>query len=130
MTPEQAATLRHFKWSEFHHPELMDYAFCTFVDDVRHEFGFPVVLTSDARTANENAAASGSRPTSRHLAGQAVDFKFPPTANHLWLLVAAVMRCMRAPPVELELVNSAQDQHVHLAWLEPGRASKLLVKAD
>jgi hypothetical protein len=68
--------------------------------------------------------------TSRHLVGQAVDMEFPPSSNHLWRLVEAVIKVAGERPIELELVNSAVDHHVHIAFLEPGRASKLLVKAD
>ena len=130
MTPEQGSTLRFFKWGEFHHPELMDYAFCVFLDHVRYEYGFPLVLTSDARTSAENAAASGHAANSRHLVGQAVDMVFPPTAQHLWQLVAAVFSVAGDRPVELELVHSAQDRHVHVAFLEAGKASTLIVAAD
>jgi len=125
MTPEQAQTLRWFKWEEFHHPELMDYAFTMFIDDVRTEYGFPLIATSDARLPEENCAATGSSSTSRHLVGQAMDFKFPPTKNHLWQLVAAVMKCQRSAPIELELVHGPTDSHIHIAWLQPGRASSL-----
>jgi peptidase M15-like protein len=130
MTPEQAKTLKFFKWSEFKHPELFDYAFAVFIDQVRYEYGWPIVLTSDARTLAENNAASGHSVTSRHLVGQAVDMEFPPSSNHLWRLVEAVIKVAGERPIELELVNSAVDHHVHIAFLEPGRASKLLVKAD
>jgi len=125
MTPEQGVTLKHFKWREWKHPELMDFAFTQFLDAVRTEYGFPIVLTSDARTPAENAAASGSSPSSRHLVGQAVDIRFPPTANHLWLLVHAVYSCQRASPIELELVHGPADSHVHIAWEVLGRASSL-----
>jgi len=130
MTPEQAKTLNFFQWSEFRHPDLVDYRFAMFVDDVRREYGFPIVLTSDARTPAENEAASGHAVNSRHLVGQAVDMRFPPTAYHVWRLVEAVMKVTGDRSIELELVHSAVDQHVHLAFLEPGRASKLVVAAD
>jgi peptidase M15-like protein len=132
MTPEQAKTLRFFKWSEFRHPELFDYSFAVFIDQVRYEYGWPIVLTNDARTPAENEAlrSQGSAPNSRHLAGQAIDMEFPPSSNHLWRLVEAVMKVAGERPIELELVNSSVDTHVHIAFLEPGRASKLLVKAD
>ena len=131
MTPEQAETLLHFKWSEFKHADLMDFAFCTFLDEVRDAYGFPIVLTNDGRTPAENDAlrAQGSAPNSRHLAGQAVDMRLPPTSNHLWRLVEAIVeashKCSERA-IELELAQ----QHLHLAWLEPGRASKLFVSAD
>lgn len=121
---------KYFKLAEFRHPELMSEEFVTWLNKVRAEYGFPLHLTSDARTPEENLRTSGSSPTSRHLVGQAIDVEFPPTANHVWLLVQAVMRVADAHPIELELVHGATDAHVHLAWLPPGRASALIVAAD
>lgn len=129
-TLEQVKTLKWFKWAEFRHPELCDFQFLYFLDQVREEYGWPIRLTSDARTPEENVAASGHSETSRHLVGQAVDMEFPPTSNHLWRLAEAVFKVAGERVIELELVNSAVDQHVHIAFLQPGRASKLLVKAD
>src|SRR5437764_11274818 len=123
------ADSRYFALAEFRHPELMSEEFVAWLDRVRAEYGFPLTLTSDGRTAAENAVASGSSPSSRHLCGEAVDAAFPPTANHLWLFVQAVMRCAAARPIELELVHSHRDSHVHVAWLQPGRASSLIVAA-
>src|SRR5438132_11143353 len=108
------ADTRYFKLSEFRHPELMDLDFVAWLNKVRAEYGFPLTLTSDARTPEENAAASGSSPTSRHLVGQAIDAEFPPTANHVWHLVQAVMTVADAHPIELELVNGPSDRHIHL----------------
>lgn len=132
MTPAQQATLKWFKADKLRHPELCDYPFFVFLDSVREEYGFPLVLTNDARTPVENAAleARGAAPNSRHLAGQAVDIAFPATANHLWQLVAAIVKCQRAIPVELEIVHGPTDRHVHLAWLPQGRASSLEVALD
>ena len=48
---------RFFKLSEFRHPELMDADFVDFLDHVRFEYGNPIILTSDARTPEENRAA-------------------------------------------------------------------------
>ena len=121
---------RFFALKEFSHPELMDADFVDFLNAVRFEYGNPIKLTSDARTPAENAAASGSSPKSRHLVGQAVDMQFPPTANHLWRLVEAVVHCQRTQPIELEIVHGPADAHIHLAWLAPGRASSLIVALD
>lgn len=129
-TKEQVALLKFFRWEEFKHPELMDARFLVFLDDVRQEYGGKIILTSDARTPAENAAASGSSPKSRHLVGQAVDMKFPPTAHHLWALVAAIFKCQRALPIELEIVHGPADAHIHLAWLPAGQASKIEVALD
>ena len=161
MTPEQALTLRQpYRWADLRHPDGMSYSFMQFLDDVRAEYGWPLNVTSDFRTPEENTAAGGVAD-SRHLVGQAVDVAFPPTANHLWLLVEAIFKYRRAAPIELELVDglsakalaqntlsrlrhelkrepTAQeladgihvDQHVHVAWKRPGQASALIVAAE
>lgn len=126
------SSLRWFHEREFKHFDLMDPTFLSFLDDVRDAYGWPITLTSDARTLAENDAASGSSPTSRHLVGEAVDMKYPPTAEHTWKLVAAVLDVARHynRAIELELVHSARDQHVHLAFRPLGTTSKIIVAGD
>lgn len=121
---------RFFKLREFKHPELMSADFVAWLNKVREEYGFPMVLTSDGRTPAENAALldKGASPSSRHLVGEAVDIAYPPTANHAWLLVQAVMSAPTTRSVELELVPA--DGHVHIAWLQLGRAPALIVATD
>jgi hypothetical protein len=122
--------LRWFAPSEFRHPELVQDVAAVWLDDIREYADFPLVLTSDARTAEENAAASGSSPTSLHLLGRAFDLQYPATAEHVWRLVEAVFVISGSRPVELELVHSATDQHVHLGLLVEERESRLIVRAD
>lgn len=119
--------LRYFALSELKHPELDSPDFWAWLDRVRELYGFPLVVTSDGRTAAENAAAPNSSPTSRHLFGEAADFEFPPSMNHLFLLVDAVMHAETDRPIELEIVHD-QNAHVHVAWLPMGRASSLIVR--
>jgi uncharacterized protein YcbK (DUF882 family) len=131
-TNEELESLRHFAPAEFHHGELMSIAYLRWLDEVRDRYAFPIQLTNDGRTQEENNALlrKGASPNSRHLVGEAVDITFPPTAYHLWRLVEAVFQVPAPRPIELELVNSSIDQHVHVAWMGPGRSNKLLVKAD
>lgn len=124
------STLRHFALTEFAHHELVDNAAATWLDDIRELCGFPLIITSDARTQAENDAASGSSPTSLHLTGRAFDLRYPKSAEDVWKLVDAVYLASGERPVELELVHSAQDQHVHIALLPAGKASRLIVRAD
>lgn len=124
------STLKWFQASEFRHPELVDNAAAVWLDDIRESCGFPLILTSDARTPEENAAASGSSPTSLHLTGRAFDLRYPKSAEDVWRFVDAVYLCSGERPVELELVKSARDQHLHIALLPAGKVSRLLVKAD
>src|SRR5437879_247915 len=108
------STLRHFQPSEFRHPELVQDAAAVWLDDIREYADFPLVLTSDARTPEENAAASGSSPTSLHLLGRAFDLKYPDSPEQVWLFVEAVFIVSGSRPVELELVHSAVDSHLHI----------------
>ncbi len=125
------SVLAHFALSEFRHPELVDDAAAVWLDGIRTHCGFPLVLTSDARTEEENAAASGSSPTSLHLLGRAFDLQWPDDPNQLWRLVDAIYLVSGERSVELELVNSARDQHVHLGlYPDNGHHSRLLVRAD
>ena len=123
--------LRWFQESEFKHPELMDSQFLVFLDDVRQAYGYPLTVTSDGRTPEENAAAPNSSPTSLHLIGRAVDVRFPPTAQHLWDLVRAVQVVAGERATELELVSPA-DSHVHIGvWPDgSGRSSVLILQQD
>jgi hypothetical protein len=122
--------LRHFALSEFRHPELVTNESAVWLDDIRESYGFPLVITSDARTVAENAAASGSSPTSLHLQGRAFDLRYPASAELVWRFVDAVFLASGLRPVELELVNSAQDTHIHIALLPDGTPSRLIVRAD
>lgn len=122
--------LRHFGLTEFRHPELVLDQAAVFLDDIRDSAGFPLVITSDARTPAENAVASGSSPTSWHLRGRAFDLRYPSTPERVWVFVNAVLLVAGERPVELELVNSAQDKHLHIALLPTGHQSRIIVRAD
>lgn len=122
--------LRHFQVSEFRHPELVQNEAAVWLDDIREYADFPLILTSDARTAEENAAASGSSPTSLHLQGRAFDLRYPGSPELVWRFVEAVFIVSGSRPVELELVRSAKDQHLHIALLPNDRDSRVLVRAD
>jgi len=124
------STLRHFALTEFRHPELVQNDAAVWLDDIRDYCGFPLTLTSDARTPAENAAASGSSPTSLHLQGRAFDLRYPQTEEQVWRFVDAVFLASGERPVELELVNSAQDKHLHIGLLPTGKASRIIVRAD
>jgi len=124
------SALRHFQSSEFKHPELVANEAAVWLDDIREYADFALVLTSDARTPEENAAASGSSPTSLHLLGRAFDLKYPSTPEQVWQFVGAVFIVSGSRAVELELVHSAQDQHIHIGLYPDTRSSRLLVRAD
>jgi uncharacterized protein YcbK (DUF882 family) len=131
--------LRHFVPSEFDHPERMEPELLRWLDDVRERAGIPFFLTDDYRTVEENQKLldRGASPNSLHLRGRAVDFIVKPFNEYsLFLVAQAVMQLLDGIPagvaVELELVYSKRDKHIHIAWTEPGalRAHRLLVRAD
>lgn len=66
MTPEEWATVRHFKPSEFVAPDLMDAEFVRFLDRVRERAGVPIRVVSTVRTVAHNAEVGGA-PRSAHL---------------------------------------------------------------
>lgn len=117
--------LRYFTSAEFKHPELVNAQCARWLDAIRGLSGIPLVITSDARTSAENAAASGSSPTSWHLKGRAFDLRMPVTNQALFRLVRAVVVVMGTEPVELELVHGPTDQHVHLGFPDDMRLSTL-----
>lgn len=113
MTPEQAATLLYFKPSEWKHPELVDFDFAKWLDVVRLYCRVPLTLTSDGRTAAENAAAGGS-PTSLHLLGRAVDIRWDFSNEQLFKILDAVCDAGQGRGVELEVVPAGAQRHVHV----------------
>jgi hypothetical protein len=119
--------LRFFTPAEFKHPELVDEHAARLLDAIRGLAGVSLIVTSDARTAEENATAAGSSPTSWHLKGRAFDLRMPESPQAVYRLVRAVVMVMANTPVELELVRGPDDRHVHLAFPNDGRPSTLEV---
>ena len=129
VTPEQAATLKHFAPSEFRHLDLCNYEFWVFMDGVRELFGKPLTITDDARTPDEKP--SGYSPTSLHYKGRAADLRYPANAADVYLLVNAAIRVANGRPLEIELVHGSGDRHVHLGLFDdPTHPSTIVVAAD
>lgn len=66
MTPADWAQCPHFPVTEFRYPNRMGYEFMLWLERVRERAGVPMVITSSARTPEENAAAGGA-PDSAHV---------------------------------------------------------------
>ena len=132
-TQEQLTGLRHFAYSEWKHPELLDYTAAVWLDDIRQTYGAPLELTSDARTLHENAATPGSSPTSLHLIGRAFDLRWIADPVAFWRFVDAVFLTSGARPVELIFPYSVANRHIHLG-LYPETAtphqSRLEIRTD
>lgn len=124
----------YFALSEFRHPELVNPRAAMLLSQVRTFFGRPMTLTDDARTPDE--APPGASTTSLHYLGQAFDLRSREWDREtLWNFVGAVYQVSDNLPkhergIELEIVDSATDKHVHLGFFLDGRANRLLVKPE
>lgn len=79
MTAMEWTTIRYFRPAEFDSKDapgsgfsMMEYAFVTRLDRLRHEWGKPLVVSSGFRTMAHNASVGGV-PDSAHLRGVAAD---------------------------------------------------------
>jgi len=125
--------LPNFKLSEFKHPELIEPLAANFLQAVRDRYGAPIRVTSDARTAAENAAAGGSA-LSWHLRGRAFDLRWPADDVLAYKLIRAIIlqaeEWSEDLTLELELVYSERDRHIHFAVKDNRTPSRLIVAAD
>jgi len=60
MTDADWPHVKHFTKDEFHHPDKMGYEFILCLDQVRETAGVPMVITSDARTHQQDIAIGGA----------------------------------------------------------------------
>ena len=122
--------LRHFKRTEFKRPELVDDQAARYLDEVRHRYGFPLIITDDARIPGE--APPGASLTSLHYDGRAFDLRWITPAHRLYHFVECAMEVANwwMLSIELELVNSARDKHIHIGLQRAGVASELIVAGD
>ena len=122
--------LAYFVPAEFQHPELVDSDAAYYLDDVRHRFAFPIHVRDDARVVGDRPP--GSSPSSLHFSGRAFDLRWIQPAERLYHFVDCAMRTAaeRKVNIELELVNSLQDRHIHIGLQKPGVESELVVAAD
>ena len=131
--------LKHFSPAEFHFPDEMDEEFLLFLDEVREYAKVPFFLTSDYRTPEHNQQVGG-HPRSLHVKGRAVDFVTPGSKARdsqkyyaeMWRITEAVIETYTENKVQLELVKSNRDWHIHLGVYEDGWTGpdKLIVSAD
>jgi hypothetical protein len=76
MLPTEWERAKHFKPTEFNHPELLKPELIYQLDEEREDWGLPIIRTSDARPGKENQDAGGVKD-SLHPTGEAVDVKCP-----------------------------------------------------
>jgi len=128
--------LCYFKLKEFKHPELVNETAAELLDEIRAQYGRPLVLTDDARLPGDQPP--GFSPTSLHYKGQAFDLRSRDlTREEMWLLVRAVLSVAEwvargaKSGVELEIVSSSTDKHVHIGFfLGDGRKNRIVVRAE
>ena len=127
--------LQFFMMSEFRHPDLVDAWSARQLDGVRATYGESLTITDDARTADDLPPGSAGS-NSLHRKGQAFDLRTrDKTEQQMWSLVDAIYVTAATIPVaiggvELELVASSTDHHLHVGWFKDGRPSRLLIRAE
>lgn len=128
--------LRYFKLSEFKHPELVDPVAASMLDEIRHQYGKELTLTDDARLPGDRPV--GSVADSLHYKGQAFDIRTKDkNAVDLFSLLDAVYNVSKwiargtKSGVEVELVSSTTDHHLHVGfWLGERSYNTLTVRAE
>ena len=127
------ADLKHFRASEFKHPELMSVPFLRWLDRVRERAGAPFVVTNDARVAGATEPLGSAGSKSLHRRGRAVDLHSRVwTATQKWRVAAAIITLAPEAPgkVEWEPVYGDTDQHWHLGVDDALTASHELIEAN
>lgn len=125
MQPADWAGLRHFRPGDFKAPERMGYEFVRWLDDLRATLGWPLLVSSDYRSPERNAAAGGAF-ASAHMDTpcDAVDLSarcFPTSARRLELVIAAItLGCRR--------IGIYENGSVHLDRTEDRRPRGLWTK--
>lgn len=89
-------TFRYFQLKEFsckHCGEnLIDDAFVTELEDLRHHLGFPLIITSGYRCPDHNARVSSTGRTGPHTTGRAADIAVSNSRAHAVLQAAMMMK--------------------------------------
>lgn len=130
--------LRHFKLSEFKHPELVNETAAELLDEIRHQFNRPLKITDDARLSSDLPIGTSGPGKSLHYVGQAFDLHIADfTEEELWLLDDAVHNVANwvcrgtKAGVEWEVVWSSTDKHAHIGFfLGDGRKNRFFVRAE
>lgn len=128
--------LRHFKSKEFEYPDLCNPVALQLLDEVREQYGKPLIVTDDARIAGD--IPTGGSLTSLHYKGQAFDIRVKDiNSEDLWRLNVAVINVAtwvargNKAGVEFEIVWGEKDHHIHLGFfLGDGRKNRLIIKTE
>lgn len=128
------ALTKWFKTDKFKHIERVDQECLNRLDLIREEFELPIVITDDAREEDENPSG-GAGDQSLHRKGRAFDLRvrdYTPQQYFALLTVIILLAQYYDWNIQLELVSSAVDKHLHIGWYEDGetKPSTLTVRAD
>lgn len=129
--------LKHFALNEFKHPELVNEKAAEFLDELREQFGQPLTLTDDARLPTDLPTGTPGPGKSLHYVGQAFDLRIHDFDDlTLWKLVNAAINVGNWVArgnfggMELELVWSSTDKHMHVGFFLDGRANRLSIRTE
>src|SRR5438093_548441 len=102
------------------------------LDEIRDQAGFALVVTDDARLPSD--APTGSVKDSLHYRGQAFDLRTRNlTAEQLFQLVNAAVNVTlwiargAKSGVEIEIVSSGSDHHLHVGFFLGARSFNTLI---
>lgn len=129
--------LRHFKVSEFSHPERVNLTAAEMLDELRDQFGEPLHITDAARVPGE-PLPPGAAGNSLHYVGQAFDLRTKDfTAEQMFRLLSAAINVSlwiargQKSGVEIEVVSSSTDHHLHIGFFLGARSfNTLIVRAE
>jgi zinc D-Ala-D-Ala carboxypeptidase len=106
--------MRYFKIEEFESRyekgsgAKMDKAFLTILDNIRHDCGFPFVITSAYRTPQHNKDVGGAI-NSAHLRGHAVDVRCTDGAQRLAIVQNAIKHGIKRIGIAKNFVHLDND---------------------
>jgi hypothetical protein len=117
------------KWR---HPDKVSARFKVFIEGACRDCGIYPLVTSDWRDPDANPGVKNSR----HLWGEAVDFDIPLKGHGAivgQLLVALIVRAtamLLLNQLEVEIVASEKDSHLHVALDPSQKVVTILAAAD
>lgn len=125
-----------FKLTELSQPRLVNQTAFDLLSEIREQANQPLVITDDGRLPSDHP--TGSVENSLHYKGQAFDLRTKDkTAEEMYRLVRAVLNvadwvCRGTKSgVEIELVSSKTDHHLHVGfWLGARSFNTLIVRAE
>lgn len=121
-----------FKLTELSHPRIVNQTALELLSEVREQANQALVITDDGRLPEETP--TGASPSSLHPKGQAFDLRTRnKTAEEMFRLLRAMFNvadwiCRGTKSgVEVELVSSSTDHHLHIGFFLGARSFNTFV---